>query len=98
MQSVPSEQILHLADIPILASAVADRGFPVGGVDPLGGVGLQRGCFSVKMYVKTKELGPVGGVFAGHAPRSANALGTFQHHLNNGLQQTVRHHTLFFFL
>ena len=27
-----------------------------------GGFGLQRGHFSVKMYVKTKELGPVGGV------------------------------------
>ena len=36
---------------------------------------LRLGCFSVKMYVKTKELGPVGG----RAPenficRSANAL------------------------
>ena len=37
--------------------AVADPGFPIegGGVDP------QCGCFSVKMYVKTKELGLVGG-------------------------------------
>ena len=26
-----------------------------------GGFGLQRGHFSVKMYVKMKELGPVGG-------------------------------------
>ena len=39
----------------------ADPGFPVGGVDPLGGVDLRRGHFSVKMYVKTKELGPIGG-------------------------------------
>ena len=23
---------------------------------------LRRGCFSAKMYVKTKEFGPVGGV------------------------------------
>ena len=31
-------------------------------MDPfLGGVDLQHGRFSVKMYVKTKELGPVGG-------------------------------------
>ena len=40
---------------------------PVGGsVHPLGGGGihLQRGCFLVRMHVKTKELGPVGG----HAP------------------------------
>ena len=33
------------------------------GVDPLGGgVDLQCGCFSAKMYAKMKELGPVGGV------------------------------------
>ena len=45
--------------------AVADPGFPVGGRAPVrGGVDLRRGCFSVKMYAKTKELGP----------RSANDL------------------------
>ena len=38
-----------------------------GGADPWGGADLRRGRFSVKMYVKTKELGPVG-----HAPRTAN--------------------------
>ena len=41
-----------------------DPGFSVGGggVGPFwGGFGLQHGHFSVKMYVKTKELGPVGG-------------------------------------
>ena len=38
-----------------------DPGFPAGGIDPLGDVDLQCGCFSVKMYVKAKELGPVGG-------------------------------------
>ena len=45
---------------------VADPGFPVGGgVHLLGGdVDLRRGHFSVKMYMKTKELGPIGG----HAP------------------------------
>ena len=32
-----------------------------GGVHPLGGVDLRCGCFSVKMYVKMKELGPIGG-------------------------------------
>ena len=37
-------------------------------MDPFwGGFGLQRGHFSVKMYAKTKELGPVGGVRR-HAP------------------------------
>ena len=31
-------------------------------MDPFwGGFGLQRGHFSVKMYAKMKELGPVGG-------------------------------------
>ena len=38
--------------------------FPWGG----GGVHLRHGHFSVKMYVKTKELGPIGGACAGHAP------------------------------
>ena len=49
---------------------VADPGFPVGGGrEPVrGGVDLQRGHFLVKMYVKTKELGPIGGACAGHAP------------------------------
>ena len=43
-----------------------DPGFSIGGCGPiLGGFGLQRGHFSVKMYAKMKELGPVEG---GHAP------------------------------
>ena len=34
-----------------------------GGRGPvLGGMGLKCGRFSVKMFVKTKELGPMGGV------------------------------------
>ena len=44
--------------------AVADPGFPVGGgVHPLGGGwrGPRHGHFSVKMYAKMKELGPIGG-------------------------------------
>ena len=59
--------------------AVADPGFPVGGgggVDPLGGGGmdLQRGFFLAKMYVKMKEFGPIGGggVRPARPPRSAN--------------------------
>ena len=49
---------------------VVDPGFPVGGgVDPLGGRGLQCRCSSVKMYAKMKELGPIaGGACARHAP------------------------------
>ena len=43
------------------------------GVDPFwGGFGLQHGHFSVKMYAKMKELGPVGGSCASTPPRSAN--------------------------
>ena len=56
--------------------SVADPGFPVGGgCAPIrGGVDLQHGHFLVKMYAKTKELGPIGGACDGHAPpRSANA-------------------------
>ena len=41
---------------------VVDPGFPIGGdVNLLGGTNFQRGCFSVKMYTKMKELGPTGG-------------------------------------
>ena len=40
----------------------------------VGGVDLRRGCFSAKMYVKTKEFGPVGGSLRpARPPRSANA-------------------------
>ena len=47
--------------------AVADLGFPVG----------EARHFSVKMYAKTKELGPIGGRAPGTPPpRSANALYT----------------------
>ena len=56
---------------------MADPGFPVGGHAPIrGGVDLQRRHFLVKMYVKTKELGPIGdGVRpARPPPRSANAI------------------------
>ena len=57
--------------------AVADPGFPVGGG---GGVDLQRGHFLVKMYAKTKELGPIGGgVRRARPPRSANALLSEKH-------------------
>ena len=47
-----------------------DPGFSVGGGRGpiLGGFGLQRGHFSVKMYVKMKELGPVGGRAPGTPP------------------------------
>ena len=52
-----------------------DPGFSVGGVDPFwGGFGLQRGHFSVKMYAKTKELGPVGGRASARPPRSAYGI------------------------
>ena len=45
-----------------LFRAGPDPGFSIGGRGPiLGGFGLERGHFSVKMYAKTKELGPVGG-------------------------------------
>ena len=48
--------------------------FHRGGVDPFwgGGFGLQHGHFSVKMYAKMKELGPVGEASTGTPPpRSA---------------------------
>ena len=46
-----------------------DPGFSIGGRGPiLGGFGLQHGHFSVKMYAKMKELGPVLGGVHWHAP------------------------------
>ena len=57
------------------AITVADPGFPVGGgVNPLGGVDLQCGCFLAKMYAKMIKLGPIGGHASSTPPRSANAL------------------------
>ena len=43
-------------------------------MDPLGGgVDAQCGHFLVKMYVKMKELGPIGGgMHLAHPSRSAN--------------------------
>ena len=49
---------------------VADPGFPVGGgVDLVGGGVDSRGGYVSKiLYVKTKELGPLGGPRTGRAP------------------------------
>ena len=47
-------------------SRISRRG---GGVHLLrGSVDFRRGHFLVKMYAKTKELGPMGGGGAGHTP------------------------------
>ena len=48
-----------------------------GGCAPIrGGMDLRCGHFLVKMYVKMKELGPMGGVRrARPPPRSANGMG-----------------------
>ena len=52
-----------------ILTPVADPGFPVGGRGPVrGGMDLRCGCFLAKMYVKTKEFGPIGGVCTQHAP------------------------------
>ena len=41
---------------------VADPGFPIGGVDLVGRGVDSRGGYVLKiLYVKTKELGPLGG-------------------------------------
>ena len=54
---------------------------PLGGRRPVrGGIDLQRGHFSVKMYVKINELGPIkgwgggGGLRRARFPRSANVM------------------------
>ena len=44
------------------AKTVADPGFPMGGVDLVGGAVDPRGGYVLKiLHVKTKESGPVGG-------------------------------------
>ena len=40
---------------------------------------LRHGHFLVKMYVKTKELGPIGGVCTGHAPLDPPMRMDFMH-------------------
>ena len=51
------------------APPVVDPGFPIGWHAPIRGVvDLQRGHFLVKIYAKTKELGPIGGCVPGMPP------------------------------
>ena len=48
---------------------MADPGFPAGGRGPgKGGVDLQCGHFLVKIYAKTKGLGPIEGACTRYAP------------------------------
>ena len=54
------------------SKSVADPGFPIGGCGPIGEGGPLTRAFLVKMYVKMKELGPVGGMHPAHSPISAN--------------------------
>ena len=56
--------------------AVADPGFPVGGAWGLvGGAWTPEAATFRKIFVITKELGPLGGARAGCAPpKSANVL------------------------
>ena len=59
-----------IADFVLIQSLcipVADSGIPFGGRRPVGGADLRHGRFSVKMYVKTEELGPMGAC-TGHVP------------------------------
>ena len=54
---------------------MADPGFPVGGRGPRrGAVDSLGGYVSKILYVKTKELGPLGGA---RPPRSANFFDFF---------------------
>ena len=52
-----------------MSIAGLDPGFSIRGCGPIwGDFGLQHGHFSVKMYAKMKELGPVGGVCTSSPP------------------------------
>ena len=51
---------------------VADPGFPVGGVYPLGGCGPPTQALFTRNVCKNEKIGSHRGVCTGHAPRSAN--------------------------
>ena len=72
-----------------LSITVADLGFPVGGRAPVrGGVDLRCGHFSVKMYVETKELGPIWGACTGHTPQIRQCIIPFYiHYDENNIHQ-----------
>ena len=57
-------------------NAVADPGFPVGGVADLvgGGANSRGGYFLKNLYVKTKEFGPLGGRMLAAPPGSATVM------------------------
>ena len=60
--------------------SVADPGFPVGARGPVGGgVDPRCGHFLVKMYAKTKELGPVGGDIHQTRPVDPPMIYNFKH-------------------
>ena len=60
-----------------MASGV-DPGFPKGDHGPIGGHGPLRWALLVKMYVKMKELGPMGG---GHVPENFVCRSTNGHEI-----------------
>ena len=73
----------------VLTSTVADPGFPVGGAPTRwGGTNLRRVHFSVKTYVKMKEIDPVGGARA-TAPPWIRQCSRIQWYYNNRLQEVV---------
>ena len=66
---------------------MADPGFPIGGACTRwggGGMDLRHGRFSVKMYAKTKELGPIGGWHAPGTPPPPGSANAFINHRLRG--------------
>ena len=54
---------IYLIFLLITTKPVADPGFPVGGVDLIGGGADSQGGYILKiLYVEMKESGPLGGV------------------------------------
>ena len=81
-QIIPTDRLTNVHStvffiIHLDAFSVADPGFPVRGVlsHCVGGANLQHRHFLVKMYVKMKELDPVGG--GAHWQRSPGSTNDF---------------------
>ena len=73
--SVKGSSLLKILILILVCCAMADPGFPVGGVDPLGGCEPPTRVLFGQNVCENKRIGSSSGACAGHdPPRSANAV------------------------